>query len=354
MHQEHLHPGTRFSLFCTVVTAALVVSLVAGVALGATPMDWRLVVRVLEIRLLPDGMVNGAGVERADDLIVWTVRLPRVLLSALAGGALAVAGAQMQAIFRNPLADPGLVGVGAGAALGGVVAFATGAVALSVYWLPTFAFSGGLLALAVVYAMATRGGCTPSESLLLTGVAVAAILGSVTSFIISMNLANLKMTQEILFWTLGGLDGRSWLHIQLCLPFIVAGFGVALYFSRDLDLLLQGEETALSLGMDAERVKRLVLVSAALLTGAAVAVAGMISFVGLIVPHIVRMILGPSHRRLIPACALTGAVFLMLCDLLARTVSAPEEIRLGVITALWGGPFFLLLLQRRLQSGVPN
>ena len=343
----------RTALFFALVLPALAVSIVAAIACGAASMEWRTVVRVLGVHLLPGGVIDAGGLDQADDLIVWSVRLPRVILAVLVGGALAVAGAQMQAIFRNPLAEPGLVGVGAGGALGGVLAFVTGAAALAPPLLPLFAFSGGLAALVLVYAIATRGGCASTGELLLTGVAVSVVLGSATSFLISMNLANHQMLQQISFWSMGGLDSRTWLHVQLCLPFVGVGLLLALYFARDLDLLAQGEETAMTLGVNVEYVKWAILVASAMLTGASVAVAGMVGFVGLIVPHVMRLLVGPAHNRLIPACGLSGGLFLVLCDLASRTVASPAEIPLGVITALCGGPFFLYLLQRRMRRGNP-
>jgi iron complex transport system permease protein len=337
--------------FYAVVIALLAVGLVASIAFGATRMDWHIVLRVLGMHLLPEGLVDRTGVGRADDLIVWSVRAPRAFLAAIVGAALSVAGAQMQAIFRNPLAEPGLVGVGAGSALGGVIAFATGVGAIAAPLLPVFAFGGGLAALILVYGIATRGGRTSPMTLLLTGIAVAAILGSISSFVISVNLANQQILQQILFWTMGGLDSRTWLHVNLCLPFVGAGLLLAICFSRDLDLLTQGEETAMALGVNVERVKWTILACGAMLTGASVAVAGMIGFVGLIVPHVVRLILGPAHAVLIPASALTGSLFLVICDLASRTATAPAEVPLGVITALCGGPFFLFLLQRQMENG---
>lgn len=344
-------PGTRFALFFALMLPLLAVCVVVAVGYGSTHTDVSTVLRVLGLHLLPAGWVNAAAVERADDLIVWSVRVPRVLLAAAVGAGLAVAGAQMQAVFRNPLADPGLVGVGAGAALGGVLAIATGAAALATPLLPAFAFTGGLLALLLVFALATQGGRTSATALLLTGVALAAILGSFTTFLISMNLANQQMTQQILFWTMGGLDNRNWTHVQLAAPFLLIGAAIGVAYARDLDLLVQGDETAMTMGVQVERSRFVLMVGAALLTGAAVAVAGLVGFVGLIIPHAVRLLLGPTHVRLLPACALAGAVFLVLCDLACRTLRAPMELQLGVVTALCGGPFFMWLLQRRLREG---
>jgi iron complex transport system permease protein len=280
------------------------------------------------------------------------IRTPRVLVAALAGAALAMAGAQMQGLFKNPLASPDIVGTSSGGALGACVALVSGLALRSLFYLPVFSFVGAFFALFAVYVISTRQGRTPMATLLLTGVALNALIGAATSFLITMSWVRFDVAQEILFWLLGGLDNRGWPHFWLALPGIIAGTIVSLVYTRELDLMLTGEETAQSLGVDVEQVKRVVLTCAALLTGTAVAVSGVVGFVGLIVPHIVRLIIGPSHRRLIPASALTGAVFLIFADLLARTLRSPEEIRLGIITAAFGAPFFLyLLLRHRREVG---
>jgi iron complex transport system permease protein len=260
---------------------------------------------------------------------------------------LAAAGAVMQGLFRNPLAEPSLVGTGSGAILGAVISFAAGWSIHSVVSLPVAAMIGAFAALAVVYAMATRGGITPVGTLLLSGIAVTSLLTAMSSLLISLTIVNWQIGQEIVFWMMGGLDARSWTHVWLCAPFILVGLAGAMFQTRELDLIQQGEETAASFGVDVESAKRFLALTAAILTGASVAVAGGIGFVGLVVPHAVRLLVGPSNRALIPASALTGAAFLILCDLLARTIHSPVEIRLGVITALVGGPLFIGLLMRR-------
>jgi iron complex transport system permease protein len=176
------------------------------------------------------------------------------------------------------------------------------------------------------------------------------LLAAVSSLLLSINIVNWQIAQEIVFWTMGGLDARSWTHVWLCAPFVVLGMLAAVIQARDLDLLQQGEESAAALGLDIEGSKRVLALTAAMLTGACVAVAGMIGFVGLVIPHAVRLVLGPANRRLLPACGLTGATFLILCDLAARTIHPPVEIRLGVITALLGGPIFIALLMRRYRD----
>jgi iron complex transport system permease protein len=187
-------------------------------------------------------------------------------------------------------------------------------------------------------------------TLLLTGIAVGAFLTAMSSLLISINIVTWQAAQEIVFWMMGGLDSRTWAHVWISAPFVLVGIGAALSQSRTLDLLLLGEETAASLGVDVEPAKRLLIATSAILTGASVAVAGLVGFVGLVVPHAVRLLLGPSHRSLLPASALAGATFVILCDLAARTVRPPADIRLGVVTALCGAPFFLFLLVRRLRT----
>jgi iron complex transport system permease protein len=329
------------------VLPLLAMSVLAGIAIGSTPIGWKSILRVFELKLLPSGWTDNSGLTQSDVVIVWLIRLPRVVVAACVGAALSAAGVVMQALLRNPLAEPGLVGAGSGAVLGAVIAIVAGWSGHSVVLLPIAAIVGALLALLLVYSVATRGGITPVATLLLAGIAVGSLLTAVSSLLLSLTIADGQIGQEIVFWMMGGLDGRTWRHVWLCAPFVLLGLVAALSQSRDLDLLQQGEETAASLGVEIEASKRMLMFIAALLTGAAVAVAGMVGFVGLIVPHAVRMILGPSNRTLLPASATAGAAFLILCDLAARTVHPPIEIRLGVVTALCGGPFFIALLLRR-------
>ncbi len=342
------------SFFYTVLLPVLVLSILAGVAVGSTPVAWQTIVRVAAIKLLPSGWVNVTTVSPAEVVIVWLIRVPRVAVAGFVGMGLSAAGAVMQGFFRNALAEPGMSGAGPGAVLGAVIAFVTGWSTRSVVSVPLLAMAGALLALVLVYAMATRGGVTPVGTLLLAGIAVGSLLSALSSLLLTLNVANWQVAQEIVFWMMGGLDARSWTHVWLCAPFVLLGFTAAMLQARDLDLLQQGEETAASLGVDVEAAKRLLTLTAALLTGASIAVAGMIGFVGLVVPHAVRLVVGPSNRVLLPASALGGAVFLILCDLLARTIHPPAEIRLGVVTSLVGGPVFLAMLLRRQRESIPE
>ena len=334
-------------LYFLSAAAALAVAAVAGVALGSTEIGWESVLRTVFSKFLPEGWIDLGGVSEAEQVIIWQIRMPRVIVGGLAGCGLAVAGMQVQAVFRNPLAEPSVIGSSQGAALGAVTAFVTELATRSALWLPLFAFSGALIALFTVYAVASRAGRTPVATLLLAGIALGSLISAATSMLISLNFVNWQVASEIVFWMMGGLDGRTWTHVWISAPLIAVGASVAFWFVRDLDLMLLGEEASASLGVEVERVKRSVLTTAALLTGTAVAVSGVIGFVGLVVPHVIRILLGPAHRALLPASILTGAAFLIGCDILARTVYAPTELRLGVVTALFGAPLFLYLLRRK-------
>jgi iron complex transport system permease protein len=334
-------------VFYAALFPILIVSILTAIAVGSTDLGWRTILHVVGIKLLPTGWIDPGKLTQGDTVIVWLIRVPRVVVAGFVGMGLAAAGAVMQGLFRNPLAEPSLVGTGSGAILGAVISFATGWSVRSVVSLPVAAMVGAFAALVLVYAMATRGGITPVGTLLLVGIAVTSLLTAASSLLLSLNIVNWQIAQEIVFWMMGGLDARSWTHVWLCAPFISLGLAGAMFQTRDLDLIQQGEETAASFGVDVESSKRFLGITAAMLTGASVAVAGGVGFVGLVVPHAVRLLVGPSNRALIPASALTGAVFLILCDLLARTIHPPVEIRLGVITALIGGPLFIALLMRR-------
>lgn len=289
--------------------------------------------------------LDDAGFSVNQQLVVENLRLPRIVVGALVGGALGVAGAAMQGLFRNPMADPGIIGVSSGGAVGAVIAIALGVGNAFYMALPLFAFLGALSAMAIVYGIASVGGRLSMATLLLAGVAVSAFLGGVVSAIL-VGVADRDAQREILFWLTGGLDGRTWEHAQLAAPLILGALGVMLVFARDLNLLMLGDEDARALGVRVSIVRPVILVAAALATGAAVAFSGTIAFVGLVTPHVLRLLFGPDHRVLIPLSALGGAVFVVLADTLARTVVQPAEFRVGIITAFVGAPFFILLLLR--------
>jgi len=274
--------------------------------------------------------------------IVLRVRLPRILLGAVVGFSLAAAGTIMQGIFRNPMADPSIIGVSSGAAVG-AVGFIVAPFALPFgLGLRGAAFAGALLAAFGVYLIATQNGRTPVATLLLAGVAVQTFLGAIVSFLL---LNSGESIRRALFWLMGHLKGASWIDVGSSLVLVAIPFVVLLVYTRDLNVLLLGEEDAQSLGIDVERTKRILLAFSALATAAGVAVAGIIGFVGLIVPHVMRLVVGPDHRILLPTAALAGASFLVATDTVAR--SGPTEVPVGIVTAALGAPFFLYLLRQR-------
>lgn len=325
-----------------VVLGGLVV-LASLVSLSLGPVD--IPVEQVAAVVLSFVGLDVAEVGRTEQLVIEQIRLPRILVGAFVGMALAVAGATMQGLFRNPMADPGIIGVSAGGALGAVIAIATGLTGLFFLALPSFAFVGAVAATFLVYGIAAVGGHFSMATLLLAGVAVNAFLGAVISAIVIL-LPDNEALREILFWLAGGLDSRAWEHVQISAPLIVGATVVILLRARDLNLLMLGDDEAQALGVRVGLTRVVLLAAAALATGAAVAVSGTIAFVGLVTPHILRLALGPDHRVLIPLSAIAGAVFVVVADTFARTIIQPAEFRVGVLTAFVGAPFFILLLIR--------
>ncbi|AKH96814.1 vitamin B12 ABC transporter permease BtuC [Halanaeroarchaeum sulfurireducens] len=278
------------------------------------------------------------AVPETSETIVLGIRLPRIVLGALVGFSLAGAGAVMQGFFRNPMADPSIIGVSSGAAVGAVAAI-TLPIGLDIH---AAAFLTGLATAFAVYLIATEGGRTPVATLLLAGVAVQTFLGAVISYMLVYSGESL---QQAVFWLMGHLHTASWAEVRLTLLTVPPLFAALLWYARDLNVLLLGEEDARTLGVEVERTKRMLLGLSSLLTAAAVAVSGVIGFVGLIVPHIMRLLVGPDHRLLLPTSALAGASFLVATDTIARAGAA--ELPVGIVTAALGAPFFLYLLRRR-------
>lgn len=295
--------------------------------------------------------LGGQPLDRVGESVLWNVRLPRVVLALLVGASLGCAGALMQGVFGNPLAEPGIIGISAGAAVGAVASIALGLTLFGNWTVTVFAFVAGLLTVFLVYAMSRSGGRTEVVTLILTGVAVNAFAGALIGLFVFF-ADNAQITQ-ITFWQLGSLSQATWPKVLAVLPCTLAGLLVAPLYARRLDLLALGERPARHLGVDVERMRITLILVVALLTAAAVAVAGIITFVGLLVPHLLRMANGPGHRFLVPGSALGGALMLAAGDLAARTVAEPAELPLGVLTALFGSPFFFWLLRRtrRRQGG---
>ncbi len=286
-----------------------------------------------------------------DAVIVLDIRMPRTLVGLLVGAALAVSGALLQGLFRNPLADPALVGVSSGSALGAAATivlghrFVTGTAPLPFAVLPVASFVGALACTILLYAVATRRGRTSVATMLLAGVAIAALAGAGTGFLAF--LSDDRQLRDLTFWTLGSLGGATWTKLSVIAPVVLGALCLAPFLARALNALVLGEAEAFHLGIAIERVKRLTIVAVAVLVGASVATAGLIGFLGLVVPHVLRIAAGPDHRLLLPASALLGGSLLVAGDIVARVVVAPAELPIGIVTALIGAPYFLWLLLRR-------
>jgi iron complex transport system permease protein len=320
----------------------LVIAFCAGLALGPTRVPFGDVIMVL-IGHLP--AIDAGDVSVSTESIVWQVRLPRVLLAGAVGATLALTGATYQGVFRNPLADPYLIGVATGAALGATIVITSGA---SWSWnglslLPLAAFAGALVSVLVVYAVARTNGAVPTTSLVLAGVAVASLTTAITSYLMIKDTTSASVVLSVV---LGGFNTASWTKLLWVLPYVVVGAAVMLAHSRVVNVLALDGEQARFLGVDVDRTNLLLLGTASLAAAAAVSVAGVIGFVGLIVPHAIRLAWGPDNRMLMPMCLLWGASFLIAADLVARTIDAPAEIPVGIVTSICGVPFFLFLLRR--------
>lgn len=276
--------------------------------------------------------------------VIWYIRLPRMLVGVLVGAALGISGAVMQGIFSNPLADPGLIGISSGAATGAVLSIALGTATSSMFMMPAFAFCGSICAVFLTVFLAMRNGKIPVMTLLLAGVAVGMLLGALTSGILTF--MNEQKLQQYLFWMVGGLDYRRWEHVYLAVGPVVCGICIMLLLARHLNILVLGETEAKAVGMSVTKFRMGLLFVAAMTTATSVCVSGNIGFVGLVIPHMMRMLFGPDHRVLLPASALGGAAFLVLCDSLGRVIMPPAEVRVGIMTALLGTPYFLYLLRR--------
>jgi iron complex transport system permease protein len=336
------------SLIFTILIFALLIAIILGVSIGAVSIRPFEVLKILLSNLPGLDYLNAACLPE-HETIIQTVRFPRVILSALVGAGLALAGATFQGLFRNPMADPYVIGVSSGATLGAVSCIILlSALNMAIdYAIPAFAFIFALLTIVLVYNLAKVGGKVPVMTLLLAGIAVSSLLSALVSLCMFFSGDQLH---QVVFWLMGGFSGRGWDYVYMFIPYGMAGAIIILIYARELNAMLLGEEPAQYLGVEVEMVKRRLLIAGALLTGACVSVSGLIGFVGLVIPHIVRMVVGPDHRILLPAVALVGASFLVLADILARTIIAPGELPVGIVTALIGGPFFIYLLRRQKTS----
>ena len=332
----------KYALVAGLIAIALLLAALS-VRVGITDISS---IKILDIILSELGLLTpeGAGVSAHERAIIWHIRLPRTLTGAFVGASLALSGVMLQGLFRNPMASPVVIGISTGGALGATSAIALGLGAASIWAVPLSAFGGALLTVVLVSLVASHKGHTPLGALILCGMAMNSIAGALTTLVLSYSVSDFEIARQILFWLMGSLTNRTWEHVFLITPFFAASAVAAAFFGRELNLMMSGEESAMALGVNTARTKAWILVIAAAAAGASVAVSGVVGFVGLLVPHIVRMLVGPDHRRLLPLSMVAGAVFVMGMDLLARTISPAGEIRLGVLSASIGGPFFLYLI----------
>ncbi len=353
-YREGIGIRRRSRIYSLLLLAGLLVAVILfATAVGSVPIPLATAFEVMVSRLpfvditpsVPD-IPGGTLTLESLRMIILDIRLPRVLLAGLVGAALAVAGATYQGLFRNPLADPYLLGVASGAGLGATVAML---IPFTLTWVafgavPLFAFIGGIGAVSVVYMLGRVGKTMPTTTLILAGVALGSFLASITSYL--MTIAG-EQLQGLVFWLLGGLYVAKWSEVWVVLPAVLAGFIIMWIHARPLNVMQLDEEQAQQLGINVGRVKLVLLGAATLTTSAAICFTGLIGFVGILVPHAVRLIWGPDHRFLLPLSMLVGAIFLILADTLARTIVSPAGIPVGVITAFCGAPFFLYLLRKR-------
>ncbi|MEH2482673.1 iron complex transport system permease protein [Nitrobacteraceae bacterium AZCC 2146] len=331
-----------------VLVAALLLTMLLAATVGAAGIPLTRLPAALGLTTTEPGNALASR----DQLILWSIRIPRVAVAAMIGGLLGASGAIMQGLFRNPLADPALVGVSSGgafAAAGAIVIsdsrFATHILFLQPYLLPLAAFMGSLATTIILYRIASRSGRTSIAIFLLAGLAIAAIANAGIGLLVF--IADDRQLRDITFWLLGSLSGATWSKAATLAPVLVIGVAAMAFISRGLDVLILGESEAFHSGVDVEQLKRICIVLVSAMTGAAVSVCGVVGFIGIVVPHLLRLVIGPGHRLLLPASVGLGASLLVGADTLARTIVAPAEMPIGILTAAVGAPIFLLILLRQ-------
>lgn len=340
----HARKLAKWTFAMVVLVIGLFATIVLSICVGAVYIPPEKVLAILT--------GNTAGSSAAEVNIIQLVRLPRILLAGVVGACLSIAGVALQGIFKNPMASPSVIGISQGAAFGASLTLVLGFSLVSGdFAIPTSAFLFSMITLFLVYILGKVEGALPTTTLLLAGIAVGAFFSALVSLLQIVAAQGTTGTMErVVFWLMGGLNSANWTQFWIVLLFLIPGFVVLYAFSRDLNAMIVGETHATSLGVDPKTTTKIMLFGAALVTGAAVAFTGIIAFVGLIVPHIMRMLIGPDNRVLFPASLLAGAIFLIATDTVARTIMAPQELPVGIITALMGGPFFLYLLRRKREA----
>ncbi|WP_068553958.1 FecCD family ABC transporter permease [Thermotalea metallivorans] len=344
------HKKAKWNFILLLLSLVLLLGMMAAAAIGSASITMTDVLKVTGRSLPVIGeFFDTSGIPSHHGVIVKHVRLPRILLSVLVGISLSVCGATFQGMFQNPMADPFVIGISSGAALGATIAIVgkLDQVFLGMGSISLFAFLGALGSAYLVYHLAKIQSKVPVSTLLLSGIAVGQFLTAIMSFLMVIHSSDVN---KIIFWTLGSFATKGWDQVQMMVVPALLGWFLLYYFSRDLNAMLLGEESAHHLGVEVEKTKKTLLLINSSIVAVAVSVSGIIGFVGLMIPHIARLLVGPDHRILIPASGLAGGMFMLFADTVARTVIAPVEIPVGIITALFGGPFFIYLLRKKKSS----
>ena len=330
--------GSRLGIIWLGIFGLFIVTFFISLSLGQYPIPFSHVI---------SGILPGSNAEVPSEelAVLWNIRLPRTLVGFLVGAGLALSGTIMQAVFINPLADPAILGVSSGASLGAVLAISLGFTSLGFIYMPLFAFIGALIAVTLTVSLCFRHGKIKVLSLLLAGIVVGMLFSALTSGILTMSTN--QQLHQYLFWTIGGLDYRRWAHVFLAVGPLAIGMIISLFLSRHLNVLVLGDTEAQALGMHVMPFRLGLLVLASVMTATCVCVSGVIGFVGLVMPHMMRLLVGVDHRRLIPAAVIAGGIFLVLCDTVGRVVFPTMEVRVGIMTAILGTPYFLYLLRRK-------
>jgi iron complex transport system permease protein len=341
----------RWKLTLTLLFLALIATIIVSLNIGYAPISFNQILSIIsnQVPILNMG-IDSSSFTATNQAIILEIRLPRVIAGVFIGAALSAAGVLYQGVFKNPMSDPYVLGVSAGASLGAAIAivFGAGLSFIGLPLIPTAAFIGALVTVFIVYNISRVGSRVPEMTLLLSGIAVSIFLAAL--FQIIEVLAPNTLLTSLVFWLIGGIANITWDNLASIFPFIIIGIILSYFFARDLNMLSFGEDTAKHLGVNTERTRKILLAVGSLMTGAAVSISGLIGFVGLMIPHITRLLIGPDHRILLPASVVVGALYLVICDAIARVLTGAGELPVGVITALAGGPFFIFLLRKKKLS----
>lgn len=335
------------TLYLCLIIIFLIIILFLSLAIGAVGVDISDIINILKAKILN----NNDYIKGINDniiYIIWNIRLPRIIVSLLVGGILAIAGVTYQGVLKNPMADPFVLGISSGAALGATIGIITNISfnILGLNFTSILAFLGAILVIFIVYNIAKIRNEIPVTTLLLSGIAMSQFLTAILSTLMMINDRDLN---KIIFWTMGSLSGKGWESIGTLLPYGILGMITLMYYASDMDILLLGDESAKNLGVEAGKVKKIILIVASIITALTVSIVGIIGFVGLIVPHIVRIFVGPKHIKLIPFSFIVGGVLMVVCDTIARSI-IPQEIPVGIVTSILGGPFFIYLLKKKKEE----